>query len=210
MNRDEFLLECPEPCALPDRSETLDRRPVRAYPNSIFGEMTEKRGPIASEASLFPGLEGALDSRHILCRDWGRIVLRRLECRLAPSPLPAAAPLHEHIGNAARPGDIPFGRALNGLPSRQDRDVAVDSDLEIGEFRIRPLHVARHGLGYLLRLGQHRPVRVGVEVIVTQESLEGRTVLLELGIRGGLLEFDDFLLCRTCRLSPGSTAGEQT
>src|SRR5256886_6451693 len=133
MNRDEFLLECPEPGAFPDRSETLDRRPVRAYPNSIFGEMTEKRGPIASEASLFPGLEGGLDSRHILCRDWGRIVLRRLECRLAPRPPPAAAPLHEHVGNAARPGDIPFRRALNGLPSREDRGVPEGCDFGISE-----------------------------------------------------------------------------
>src|SRR2546430_16651460 len=115
MNRDEFLLECPEPCALPDRSETLDRRPVRAYPNSIFGEMTEKRGPIASEASLFPGLEGGLDSRHILCREWWRIVLRRLVCGLGPRPLHAAPPLHEPVGNAEGPRATPLFRVLECL-----------------------------------------------------------------------------------------------
>src|SRR5947208_15683964 len=68
----------------------------------------------------------------------GGASLRRIERGLAPRPLPVAAPLHEDIGDAARPGDISLRSALNGLPSRQDRDVAEDSDFEIGEFRIRP------------------------------------------------------------------------
>ena len=112
---------------------------------------------------------------------------------MAPHLLPPTVPLHEDISDAARPGDIPFGRALNGLLSRQDRDVAEDSDLEIGEFRIGPVHIARHRLGDLLRLVQHRSVRVRVEVVVSQQSLERRAVLLELSIRDGLLEFDDVL-----------------
>src|SRR5439155_922384 len=148
------------------------------------------------------------DGRMLACGCGASV--RRTVGGLAPRPLPAAVPLHEYVGNAARPGDIPFRRALNGSPSREDRGVAEDSDLEIGEFRIRPLHVARHRLGDLLCLVQHRSVRVRVEVIVSQESLQRRTVLLELGIRGGLFEFDDLLLCRTCCLSPGSTAGEQS
>src|SRR5256886_5898363 len=39
---------------------------------------------------------------------------------------------------------------------------------------------------------------------------ERRAILLELGIRDGLFEFDDLLIGRTCCLSPGSTAGEQS
>src|SRR6266704_1781125 len=136
--------------------------------------------------------------------------LRRLQRGLAPHLLPPTVPLHEDISDAARPGDISLGRALNGLPSREDRGVAEDSDFEISEFQIRPLHVARHRLGDLLRLVQHRSVGVGVEVVVSQESLQRRAVLLELSIRHALLEFDDLLLCRTCCLSPGSTAGEQS
>src|SRR6266566_1196844 len=70
---------------------------------------------------------------------WPRVPLsaslRRLERGLAPRPLPAAVPLHEDIGDAARPGNVPLGRALNGLPSREDCGVAEDSDLEISESR---------------------------------------------------------------------------
>src|SRR5206468_11361442 len=98
------------------------------------------------------------------CRPKGAS-LRRLERGLAPQPLPAAAPPHKDIGDATWPGHIPFGRALNGLLSRQHRDVTEDSHLEIGEFRIGPLHVARHRLGDLLRLVQHRSVGVRVEVV---------------------------------------------
>src|SRR5205823_3580687 len=115
----------------------------------------------------------------------------------------------EDIGDAARPGHIPLGRALNGLPSRQHHDVAEDSDLEISEFRIRPLHVARHRLSDLLRLVQDRAVRVRVEVVVRQESLQRRAILLELGIRDGLFEFDDVLLHQTARLSRGPTGERQ-
>src|SRR3989475_12663066 len=86
LNGDEFLLECPEPRALPDRSETLDRRTLGTHPDGIVGELTEKRRPIARETGFFPAGERALDGSDILCREWScgagrRSTPRRQQCR---------------------------------------------------------------------------------------------------------------------------------